>query len=426
MPGGHQTGRVPSTIVNVMVSSMARRVRRPASLRLAAVVLILASPLWLATPASAAGLRCEPAKASPTISAAGWPQQRYDLVALGQLSTGAGVSVAVVDSGVDPVAPQLAGAVVAGADFLAPTAAGRSAAGDGREDCKGHGTAVASIIAARPAAGVGLRGLAPAATIVAIRVSEQTDASAPSAGAGGVAELTAGIRAATAHRPKPAVINLSISTTSDNPGLRAAVAEALAADIVVVAAAGNQHDHDDPTPYPAAYDGVVGVGAVGPDSVRVASSQVGSYVDIVAPGTQVVGALPTGGHGVYEGTSVAAPFVSATAALIRARWPDLHQADVVRRLLATADPAPGGRPSNEYGYGVLDPMRALTEVVQAAGPVPSMSPLPPIVPVAGRSAAPAPVALGVAVVLVAAAAGIAAVAAAVPAGRRRRWRPGPP
>jgi len=394
---------------------MARSRPRPV-LPLLAIALVLISPLWLATPASAAGLRCKQRDPSPVIAGLPWPQQRYDLTALGGLSTGAGVSVAVVDSGVDPVAPQLAGALAAGADFLA--------AGDGREDCAPHGTAVASIIAARPVAGVGLRGLAPAATIVPIRVSEQTE-SAPTAGAGGVAELTAGIRAATAHRPKPAVINLSISTTSDNPGLRAAVAEALAADIVVVAAAGNQHDHGDPTPYPAAYDGVVGVGAVGPDSVRIASSQIGSYVDLVAPGTQVIGALPTAGHAIFEGTSFAAPFVAATAALIRARWPELHQADVVRRLLATADPAPGGRPSAEFGYGVLDPMRALTEVLVPAGAVPSLSPRPSLVPVAGRAGAPAPVALEVAVALVAAAGGIVAVAIAVPAGRRRRWRPGP-
>ena len=338
------------------------------------------------------------------------------MAAVGQLSTGTGVVVAVIDSGVDAVAPQLSGAVVKGADLLG--------GGDGREDCKAHGTAVASIIAARPLAGAGLRGLAPGVTILPVRVSERTDPSAPAAGTGGVAELVAGIRSATVHQPKPAVINLSISTTTDNPSLRSAIADALAADIVVVAAAGNEHDHGDPTPYPAAYDGVVGVGAIAPDSTRVASSQVGSYVDIVAPGTAVVGALPTGGYGVYEGTSFATPFVAATAALIRSRWPNLHQADVVRRLLATTDPAPGGHPSPEYGYGILDPRRALTDVVLAAGAAPSAAPLPVFPPVPARPATPPSPALAVAAILVLAAAGVATVAAAVPAGRRRRWRPG--
>jgi membrane-anchored mycosin MYCP len=358
--------------------------------------------------------RCAQPTAGPPSPDVPWPQQRYDLAALGQLSTGAGVSVAVIDSGVDAVAPQLSGAVVPGADPLG--------GGDGREDCKAHGTAVASIIAARPASGAGLRGLAPGVTILPVRVSERTDPSAPPAG--GVAELVAGIRSAAAHRPKPAVINLSISTTIDNRSLRAAIADAIAADIVVVAAAGNEHDRGDPTPYPAAYDGVVGVGAIGPDSTRVASSQVGSYVDIVAPGTRVVGSLPTGGYGLYEGTSFATPFVSATAALIRSRWPNLHQADVVRRLLATTDPAPGGHPSPEYGYGVLDPQRALTDVVLAAGPVPSASPLPLPEVVPAQPAAPVSPALVAAAILVLAAAGVGAIAAAVPAGRRRGWRPG--
>src|SRR5689334_22962991 len=101
-----------------MLSSMAPSHPRPVLLWLA-IALVLASPLWLATPANAAGLRCQQATPGPAISAVPWPQQRYDLPALGGLSTGAGVSVAVVDSGVDPVAPQLAGAVTAGADFLA-------------------------------------------------------------------------------------------------------------------------------------------------------------------------------------------------------------------------------------------------------------------------------------------------------------------
>jgi membrane-anchored mycosin MYCP len=153
---------------------------------------------------------------------------------------------------------------------------------------------------------------------------------------------------------------------------------------------------------------------------------VGSYVDIVAPGDRIVAAAPGGGHLAFEGTSLAVPFVAATAALIRARYPSLGQADVVHRLLATADPAPGSRPSMEYGYGVLNPTRALTEVL-----VPRIlgaaSPAPLLGGSAEAGAAPTPAistTLLAASVLVTAAMVILATAAALPLGRRRRWRPG--
>ena len=97
-----------------------------------------------------------------------WPQQHYDLTALGAQTTGTGLTVAVVDSGVDAVHPQLRDAVRTGADMLVR-------GGDGREDCVGHGTAVASIIAGRPAAGTPFQGLAPGVTILPVRVSERTD-----------------------------------------------------------------------------------------------------------------------------------------------------------------------------------------------------------------------------------------------------------
>jgi subtilisin family serine protease len=223
------------------------------------------------------------------------------------------------------------------------------------------------------------------------------------------------------------VINLSISTTVDDPALRSAIADALTADIVVIAAVGNGYEQGNPRPYPASYPGVVGVGAIGPDGLRVESSQVGAYVDLTAPGAGVVGAAPGGGQQTYEGTSFAAPFVAATAALVRARWPALHQAEVVHRLLATADPATGPRPSPQYGYGVVNPLRALTEVVaslpSASAPAsPGVGP-PPAPPVRTR---PNWLVIGFALALVLAAIAIAVIAAAVPAGRRRRWRPGEP
>jgi subtilisin family serine protease len=270
-----------------------------------------------------------------------------------------------------------------------------------------------------------MHGLAPATSILPIRVSErvQTGPAEPT-GPGDLDDLAAGIRAAARHTPRPSVINVSLSTTGDDPGLRAAVAEAIAADIVVVAAVGNRHDRGDPTPYPAAYDGVIGVGAIGPDGTRADSSPVGSYVDLVAPGDGVVTAAPSRGHVTVQGTSFATPFVAATAALIRSRWPSLSRAEVVERLLATADPAPGARPSPAYGWGILSPTRALTEVM---GP-PRAERTP--TPVAARPPAPAPAvgpgaaAVRIAVALALAAAVVGAVAAVVPHGRRRRWRPG--
>ena len=460
MPGGHHTTRVRSSIAYVMLSSMARRVphrrqdRARAVARSIATVGLLAGCLVGAgigigtdtraagsVPPTSASKGCTSTPAPSTIIAdTPWPQLRYDLSALSQITDGAGVIVAVIDSGVDAAHPQLASAVRSGKDML-------ERGGDGRTDCVGHGTAVASIIAARPVAGSGLRGLAPAVSILPVRVNERVDANAAPSGEGAplgdgallddgalhddgeVADLAAGILAAVASRPRPTVINLSISTRTDNAALRGAVKAALEADIVVVAAVGNQHNRGDPTPYPASYEGVVGVGAIAPDGLRVPTSQVGSYVDIVAPGGGVIGAAPRRGHASYQGTSFASPFVAATAALIRARWPQLDRAGVVRRLLATTDPAAGARPSAEYGYGVLNPMRALTEVVEPAPP--STAPARPagIAPGHGfthgqQQSGPTSLALGTAAILLLAAAAVSAVCAAAPLGRRRGWRPG--
>jgi type VII secretion-associated serine protease mycosin len=388
--------------------------RSAAALLFAGLVGTVGQPAWAA--AGAQERRCS-GGGGTIIADVPWPQQRYDLSALSQITDGSGVRVAVVDSGVDAAHPQLRRAVVAGEDRLDPV-------GDGRDDCIGHGTGVASVIAARPVAGTGLRGLAPGVTIVPIRVSERIQTEDGPAGAGDVDDLAAGIRAAVRARPRPAIINVSLSTTGDHPALRSAVAEALAADIVVVAAAGNRHDRGDPTPYPAGYDGVVGVGAIGADGTRADSSQVGSYVDLVAPGSAVVVALPGRGHQTVQGTSFATPFVAATAALVRARWPDLDRHQVVRRLLATADPAPGDRPSPAYGWGILNPTRALTEVMAPPRPGPTPAPIAARAPALVGSVGPGAGTVRVAAALVIAAALVAVVAAAVPQGRRRRWRPG--
>ncbi|MBX6750745.1 MAG: S8 family serine peptidase, partial [Micromonosporaceae bacterium] len=349
------------------------------------VMSLIAVALPLVTAAAAVTLTVRPAHAATSVAAAcspppspgqptpdePWPQARYDLAAVHRISQGSGVTVAVLDSGVDPTHPQLAGAVRGGGDPL-------TGSGNGLEDCVGHGTAVASIIAARPVPGVAFRGIAPQATILSIRVGDRRVTEDGYVGSGDVSALVAGIQAAVAARPRPAVLNLSISTTADTPALRDAIRAALDADIVVVAAVGNLADQGNPTPYPAAYDGVVGVGAIDSTNVRYGPSQIGRYVDLVAPGEDVLAAAPLAGHVTVSGTSFAVPFVAGTAALIRARWPDLDRTEVVRRLLATADPPAGGQPSLDYGYGVVNPLRALTEVVPPADDDPEVPEVEPV------------------------------------------------
>ena len=161
--------------------------------------------------------------------------------------------VAVLDSGVDRRHPQLRGRVLPGRDLLD--------GGDGSTDCVGHGTAVAGIIAAAPAGGTGFAGLAPRARILPVRVSEQREVDGENPGRRvDPAGLARAIRWAVDR--DAAVLNLSLVLHHDDPAVRAAVAYAHSRDVVVVAVAGNRQQEGAPTPYPAAYDGVIGVGAI--------------------------------------------------------------------------------------------------------------------------------------------------------------------
>ena len=327
----------------------------------AAVLLVLVP----AVPARAWVGCAEPAGPGPVRAAVPFETRWYDVPSLASLATGAGVRVAVVDSGVDAAHPQLRGRVAAGRDFLR--------AGDAREDCVGHGTSVASVIAAAPVDGTGFRGLAPGVTIVPVRISEQERIGGEAVGArGSAADFARAIAWAVDPSGGAArVINLSLVMAADDVRVRRAVAGAVAAGVVVVAAVGNGGAEGNPTPYPAAYPGVIGVGAVAADGTRAGFSQHGPYVDLVAPGFGVTVAVPGSGHAAVDGTSYAAPFVAASAALVVQRFPGVTPEEVARRLFATADPAPGGARSDGYGYGVLNPYRALTETLGAPRTAPA-------------------------------------------------------
>jgi hypothetical protein len=321
--------------------------------------------------------------------------------------------VAVLSSGVDAAHLQLAGRVEPGIDVLA---------GGGRadNDCLGSGTQAAGVIVGSRAIPAGFTGFAPDAHIFPVRVTApgvQYNQAVPST------VLTAGIRAAT--QAKVDVIDVTLATYSDDPELRAAVDDAISANIIVVAAVGDVSAQGGasatpPTPYPASYPGVIGVGAVDQALQRWQNSPAGGYVDLVAPGAAVVSLQRAGGLAVVDGTGIASAFVAATAALIWQHRPLAGPAEVARLLESTAVPI-DGPDSQDYGHGLVNPYGAVTtELVGASASRPAR-PWPAegtasatssrtMIAIAGAVAS----ALGVAIAIVA--------AAAVPRARRRRWR----
>ncbi|NJC72031.1 type VII secretion-associated serine protease mycosin [Planosporangium thailandense] len=293
-----------------------------------------------------------------------WAQQRLAPQRLWSLTRGGGVTVAVVDSGVDGGVRQLAGKVSAGVDVRTRQRAD--------SDCVGHGTFVAGLIAASPVDGTGFAGLAPGVRILPVRVTTAAD--------GRSADLARGIRDAADAGAK--VINVSIAAEQPSAELEAAVAYAAGRDAVVVAAVANQKQSGNPRTYPAAYPSVVAVGAVDRGDAPASFSESGSYVDLAAPGVDMVSLGPRGnGHLQGSGTSFAAPLVAATAALVRSYHPRLSAAQVRHRLEVTADHPGRAVPDPELGWGVVNPYAAVTSVLpEESGPVRSAAAAPVVVP----------------------------------------------
>lgn len=312
------------------------------------------------------------------------------------LTRGAGQLVAVIDTGVARH-PQLPG-LQPGGDYV-------DATGDGTEDCDAHGTVVAGLIAGRDDPATGFVGGAPDARILGIRQSSSayaalssspnTDDGSTSSGYGTVATMARAVVAAA--DAGATVVNISevacapAGSLLGDSALGAAVQyAAVEKDVVVVAAAGNvdgrrcrdrndlaRGDDVDDAPVrtvasPAWFDDhVLTVASVDPDGRPSAFTLGGPWVDIAAPGTGVVSLSPTGrglaagtvdrdGRTVpFDGTSFAAPFVSATAALVRARFPELRAPEVIERIVRTAH-APAGGVDTAVGFGTLDPVAAVT------------------------------------------------------------------
>jgi membrane-anchored mycosin MYCP len=351
-----------------------------------------------------------------------WPQQTLDVESVWPFSTGQGVTVAVLSSGVDAGAPQLAGHVERGVDFL--KGGGR---GPGNADCAGIGTQVAGVIAAQTSPTVGFHGLAPGTDIVPVVVSQTDEVNTGNDNSVDLATFAAAIRWAVGQRVD--VLALPAVVYRDDDRVRAAIQAALAANIVVVASAGTTGTGDQAgrIPYPAAYAGVLGVGAVGPDGSLGPGSPTGDFVDLVGPGADLVSTQRIRGLVPVEGTGVATGFVAATAALVRGRWPTLTAAQVGQRLEATATPAAGGPDSHQFGFGLPNPYGAVNEQIVSAPakPAPSFHSAPADPAQQAREAERATSrhrAIGFTIAGLLLVVIIVLAAVAIPRGRRRRWR----
>jgi type VII secretion-associated serine protease mycosin len=282
-----------------------------------------------------------------------WYLKALDVNGAWTYANGSGVTVAVIDSGVDSTHPDLQGQVLPGLDLV-------DTKGDGDTDLVGHGTTVSAIIAGRGDDATGVIGIAPKAKILPVRVLDEENRY------NDAIIVAKGVRWAVDHGAK--VINLSLGGNGSSATLAAAIDYAFAKDVVVVACTGNTSASSDTDVwYPAREPGVIAVAGMDKDNNALwGGSITGKETVVTAPATQLVGARAGGDYWKVQGTSFASPMVAATAALIRSRWPNMPAGEVINRIIRTAkDLGQAGRDAT-FGFGEINPTGALTADVPAA------------------------------------------------------------
>ncbi|GAA1988715.1 S8 family serine peptidase [Kitasatospora viridis] len=347
------------------------------------------------------GNGCLPAGGTP-VTAVPWPQAYLRPDQAWPLAEGQGVTVAVLGSGADDTAGALGGRLT-----RAPRLPGGG--GDPARDCVGHGTFLADLIAAARHDGTGFAGVAPAARLLAVGVTDDTGATNP-------ALLAAGLRTAADAGARVICVGATVPQGSDE--LHDAVRYAVAKGALVVAPAGADSGQQPlAAAYPAGYPEVLAVRDLGPGGAPATNTSYAGGVDLAAPGDSVM-SLGPGGTGYFTGSgaSFAAAFTSGAAALVLSRTPDLTPTQLTHRLLTTAYPS--AVPS-------LDLVAAVTD---AAPTSTSPAPSPPLSALAMPTRpkpSPAPAqAVTVALAALAAALLTGLAALVVPRGRRQGWRPG--
>lgn len=302
-----------------------------------------------------------------------------------QTTRGAGVTVAVIDTGVDASHPDLVGSVVGGTDFSGKGSSdGQKPVGSNSE----HGTMVASLIAGRGHDGGGILGVAPRARLLSVSVGFGADA------VGSDDQIADAVRWSVDHGATVINMSLTRNTLEWPESWDSAFLYAMQHDVVIVAAAGNRGSGTTEVGAPATMPGVLTVAGVDENGVASfdASSQ-GITISVAAPSENLVGAAPGGGYYNWAGTSGATPIVAGMVALVRSAYPKLDAANVINRIIATAKPVGARVPSPIYGYGLIDAAAAVSARVKPVSANP-MGDLKEWIRVYRRAAAtPSPTAL---------------------------------
>jgi type VII secretion-associated serine protease mycosin len=339
--------------------------------RIAAASAVLAAALATALAVAAGGLTllaaAVPARADSVRSAEQWVLNAMNAQAAWPVSQGSGVTVAVIDSGVDGAIPDLSGSVTSGPDL---TGVSTSPADP---NWGMHGTWMASLIAGHGhGAGnaSGIMGVAPMARILSVRVI--TDKADPGYAAyqrqplsRGQRELAKAIRYAV--RRGAGVISMSLGYGAPSRPVRAALQYAYSRNVVVVASSGNSGNAAEaaghgsaPYSFPADYPGVLGVAAVGQDWQPASFSSDNLSVQVAGPGVNVPAAGRNSQYWLVSGTSPACALTAGVAALIRSKYPRLPGSYVIDAIARSAWHAPPGGYDRQVGFGTVNALAALT------------------------------------------------------------------
>ncbi|GAA3677667.1 S8 family serine peptidase [Lentzea roselyniae] len=310
------------------------------------MAVLVALQLVMVPAGAHAAQNCAPAEEN-VIAEPSWAQSRIAPERAWPLTEGSRQLVGIVDTGVSAGAPALAGAVLPGTDL---------GTGRGDTDCSGHGTFLGGLLAARPRAGTKFAGVAPGARVLPVRVTDnpaQVDA----------ARLAKGVRAAVDGGAT--IVAVGLTTSVDDGALRSEVANAVARGVVIVASVATPQQGQ--RSFPAALPGVLAVAPL----VRTPAAgnvRLGADPVLAAPSEALVSIAPAGqGHRRGSAPELAVAYVAGAAALVRDYHPDLSAAGVAERLRTTADRQAGAVPNPLTGFGVVDPVAAVTSVPVGTG-----------------------------------------------------------